>query len=117
MELDRRHLLALTAATVGAAATAAPARAAPAATPISALGVDASHFGLRAGSPDDQSRTLQRAIDETARTRAPLAMAPGVYRAGNLKLPAGAQLIGARGATRIVLTDGPSLIAAKGPTM
>ncbi len=114
MDLDRRHLLALTAATVGAAATAAPARAAPAATPISALGVDASHFGLRAGSPDDQSRTLQRAIDETARTRAPLAMAPGVYRAGNLKLPAGAQLIGARGATRIVLTDGPSLVTAQG---
>ena len=32
----------------GAAATAAPARAAPAAPPISALGVDASQFGLRA---------------------------------------------------------------------
>jgi len=115
MDLDRRHLLALTAATAGAAAAVAPARAAaPAASSISALGVDAGQFGLRPGSSDDQSRTLQRAIDETARTRTPLAIAPGVYRAGNLQLPAGAHLIGARGATRLVLTEGPSLIAAAG---
>jgi uncharacterized secreted repeat protein (TIGR03808 family) len=112
MDLDRRHLLALTAATAGASAAVSPARAAPPAPPTSALGVDASHFGLRAGSPDDQSRALQRAIDETARTRTPLAIPPGVYRAGNLQLPAGAQLMGVRGATRIVLTEGPSLIAA-----
>src|SRR3954469_7395760 len=115
MDLDRRHLLALTAATAGAGVAIAPTRAAaPAASPISALGVDASQFGLRPGSSDDQSRTLQRAIDETARTRTPLAIAPGIYRAGNLQLPAGAHLIGARGATRLVLTEGPSLIAAAG---
>ena len=71
MDLDRRHLLALTAATAGASAAAMPARAAATASPTSALGVDAGHFGLRPGSPDDQSRALQRAIDETARTIAP----------------------------------------------
>ena len=114
MELDRRRLLALTAAAATAGAAVSPAQAAPAASIISALGVDAAQFGLRPGSPDDQSRALQRAIDETARTRAPLAIAPGVYRAANLKLPAGAQLVGTRGATRIVLTEGPSLIAANG---
>ncbi|HKA80341.1 MAG TPA: TIGR03808 family TAT-translocated repetitive protein, partial [Xanthobacteraceae bacterium] len=113
MELDRRHVFALAAgATAGAAVS--PAQAAPAASPASALGVDASQFGLRPGSPEDQSRTLQRAIDETARVRAPLALAPGVYRAGNISLPAGAQLLGTRGATRLVLADGPSLIAANG---
>jgi uncharacterized secreted repeat protein (TIGR03808 family) len=113
MELDRRRFLALTAA-AGAGASVSSAQAAPAASPTSAFGVDASHFGLRPGSPDDQSRALQRAIDETARTRAPLALAPGVYRAGNIKLPAAAQLVGTRGATRIVLTEGPSLLAANG---
>ena len=113
MKLDRRRLLALAAAATAAAAVS-PAQAAPAASSISALGVDAAQFGLRAGSPDDQSRALQRAIDETARTRTPLALAPGVYRAGNLKLPAGAQLVGTRGATRLVLTEGPSLLAATG---
>jgi uncharacterized secreted repeat protein (TIGR03808 family) len=115
MDLDRRHLLALTAATAGLGTAATPARAAPpAASPVSALGVDASQFGVRPGSPDDQSRALQRAIDETARTRSPLAIPPGVYRAGNLQLPAGAQLVGARGATKLVLTEGPSLFAATG---
>src|SRR5262249_28147288 len=101
-------------AAIGAAASSSWAAPGSAAPPISALGVDATQFGVRAGSPDDQSRALQRAIDETARTRSPLALAPGVYRAGNLQLPAGAQLIGVRGASRIMLTDGPALIAAAG---
>jgi uncharacterized secreted repeat protein (TIGR03808 family) len=73
--------------------------------------MDALHFGVRPGSPDDQSRALQRAIAETARMRTPLALPSGVYRAGNLKLPAGAQLVGARTATKLVLTEGPSLIS------
>jgi uncharacterized secreted repeat protein (TIGR03808 family) len=114
MDLDRRHLLALTAATVGATALVSPARAAPAPSPISALGLDAGQFGLRPGNPEDQSRALQRAIDESARTRTPLAIAPGVYRVGNLKLPAGAQVIGVRGATRLVLTEGLALMSAAG---
>src|SRR5207302_2491378 len=91
---------------------ALPVRAAPA-SPMSALGLDAAHFGLRPGSPDDQSRTLQRALDAVATARVPLALAPGVYRAGNLKLNAGAQLVGVRGQTKLVFTEGPSLIAAE----
>jgi uncharacterized secreted repeat protein (TIGR03808 family) len=117
MDQDRRKFLVLTTASAGAAAAALPASAAPAApagAPISALGVDASQFGVRPGNPDDQSRALQRAIDETARSRSPLALAPGTYRVGDLKLPAGAQLVGARGATRLVLSVGSSLITAQG---
>jgi uncharacterized secreted repeat protein (TIGR03808 family) len=111
MNIDRRHFFALTAAVAGTAA--APAMAAPAA-PTSALGLDAGQFGLRPGSPDDQSRALQRAVDEAARVRAPLAIAPGTYRVGGVKLSAGTQLIGVRGATRLVYTEGPSLLAAAG---
>jgi uncharacterized secreted repeat protein (TIGR03808 family) len=114
MDIDRRHLLGLAVAAGAAGASALPALAAPTAAPIGALGLDAAHFGLHPGSAEDQSRALQAAIDAAARARAPLAIAPGVYRAGNLKLPAGAQLIGVRGATRIVLTEGPSLLAAAG---
>jgi uncharacterized secreted repeat protein (TIGR03808 family) len=113
MHIDRRRLLALSAATLGASAGSS-AMAAPAAPPVSALGLDAGQFGLRPGSADDQSRALQRALDEAARTRAPLAIAPGVYRVGGVKLPAGAQLMGVRGATRLVLANGPSLLAAAG---
>ena len=110
MSVDRRRFLVLTAATALSGAVASPAQAAP----VSALGLDAAQFGLRPGSPDDQSRALQRAVEETARTRAPLAIAPGVYRVGNIRLPAGTQLIGVTGATRLVFTEGPSLLAAKG---
>ena len=52
--------------------------------------------------PTTRAAALQRAIDQAARTRTPLMLAPGVYRAGGLKLPAGAQLVGVRGATRLI---------------
>jgi uncharacterized secreted repeat protein (TIGR03808 family) len=102
MNLNRRHLL--TAAATGAAAFAAP---------LSAFGLDAAHFGMRPGAPDDQSGALQRAIDQATHTRVPLMLAPGVYRAGALTLPAGASLAGVRGATRLILTHGPSLLSAE----
>lgn len=116
MPIDRRTLLAATAATAGAGAAsqaaAAPARPSP--TMISALGIDASQFGVRPHATRDQSRGLQRAIEQAAATGAPLALAPGVYRAGDLKLPQGAQLVGVPGATRLILTEGPSLLSAGG---
>jgi uncharacterized secreted repeat protein (TIGR03808 family) len=116
MNIDRRHLLKLGALATGVAAgaTARPAFAAAAATPIGTLGLDAAHFGLHPGGIEDQSRALQTAIDACARARVPLAIAPGMYRTGNLNLPAGAQLLGVRGATQITLTEGPSLLAAAG---
>jgi uncharacterized secreted repeat protein (TIGR03808 family) len=111
MILDRRYFIALAAAATGPSAAASPGPAAAAGYPTAALGLDATHFGLRPGSPDDQSRILQRAIDESAHTRTPLAVPPGVYRVGDLKLSTGAQLLGIRGATRLVHTQGPSLVS------
>ena len=111
MDVDRRRLFRLGAA--GAAAgTTAPAAAASG--PIGMLGLDATHFGLHPGSAEDQSRILQGAIDEAVRRGMPLSIPPGRYRAGNLMLPRGAQLFGVRGATRLVLSAGGSLIAATG---
>src|ERR1700722_5681305 len=106
MDLDRRRLLELAAAASAGAAfwaapgLAAPGLAAPAPSPIGTLGLDATHFGLRAGASEDQSRALQDAIDAAARTRVPLAIPPGVYRVGEVRLPAGAQITGVRGATQ-----------------
>jgi uncharacterized secreted repeat protein (TIGR03808 family) len=114
MDIDRRHLLRFGALAAGAATAGAGALAAPAPSSVGTFGLDATHFGLHPGSPDDQSRVLQNAIDAAARARVPLAIAPGLYRAGNLTLPAGAQLLGVRGATQIALTQGPSLMAAAG---
>ncbi len=105
MPIDRRTLLA------GLAAAATPSLA-RAAAPTSSLGLDAAQLGVRAGSPDDQTKTLQRAIDQATAARVPLALAPGVYRAGDLMLPAGAQIVGIRGATRLVATRGRPLFTA-----
>jgi len=88
-----------------------PARAAPL---TSTLGRDATQFGVRPGSPEDQTRNLQRAIDEAARASVPLALPPGVYRTGPLRLSSGTQLIGVRGATRLVFSGGASMFSSEG---
>lgn len=113
MDLNRRHLIG--ASTVGiAGALAMPADAARAAPLTSLLGRDATQYGVRPGSSEDQTRALQRAIDETARAQLPLALPPGIYRTGLLRLPHGAQLIGVRGATKLVFTGGASAIQSDG---
>jgi uncharacterized secreted repeat protein (TIGR03808 family) len=110
MKIDRRHLIfsGITGVVLGPAILATPA----ATGPLSALGVDAAQFGVRPGTSDDQTLALQRALDQTATTRVPLVLAPGVYRVGALKLASGAQLIGVRGATHLVFNGGPSLFSS-----
>lgn len=95
-------------------ATATAVFAVPVSSASAKNGLDAAQFGVRPGSPDDQSRALQRAIDQAARSRTPLWLAPGVYRAGDLTLPDGAQIAGVRGATRLVYMRGPSLLSSRG---
>jgi uncharacterized secreted repeat protein (TIGR03808 family) len=113
MNVNRRHLIGASAAGVAGALAASPdaARAAPL---PSALGRDATQYGVRPGSPDDQTRALQRAIDEAARAQAPLALPPGVYRTGLLRLHNGTQLVGVRGATKLVFNGGISMFESQG---
>jgi len=114
MDVNRRSLLGASAA-VSAGALALPVEPARAAPLISTLGRDATQYGVKPGSPDDQTRALQRAIDEAARAQMPLALPPGVYRSSLLRLAEGSQLIGVRGATRLVFTGGgPSLLSSEG---
>jgi uncharacterized secreted repeat protein (TIGR03808 family) len=81
---------------------------------MSTLGRDVTQFGVRPGSPDDQTRALQRAIDEAARTKTPLALPPGIYRTGLLRLSSGTQLVGVRGATKLMFTGGASMLSGEG---
>ena len=113
MDVNRRHLIGASAG-VAAGAFAVTSEPARAAQLTSALGRDATQYGVRPDSPDDQTKILQRAIDDAARAQMPLALPPGVYRTGMLKLPNGAQLIGVRGATKLMFTGGPSLLASEG---
>ena len=107
MELNRRRLIAvsaLTGAVPAAVALATPAAAAP----LSTFGIDATQLGVRAGGGADQTAMLQAAIDKAAGARVPLMLGPGDYRVAGLKLPSYAQIVGVRGATKLVL-------AANGP--
>jgi uncharacterized secreted repeat protein (TIGR03808 family) len=113
MDLNRRHLIGATVSGAAGALAMSPdaARAAPL---TSVLGRDATQYGVRPGSLDDQTKALQRAIDESARAQVPLALPPGVYRTGMLRFQNGTQLTGVRGATRLVFTGGASMLSSEG---
>src|ERR1017187_6876816 len=113
MDVNRRHLIG--ASTVGLAGALAMSPDAARAAPLtSALGRDATQYGVRPGSPDDQTKILQRAIDDAARAQVPLALPPGVYRTGMLRLQNGTQLVGVRGATKLVFNGGASMLQGEG---
>ncbi|MBU6456352.1 MAG: TIGR03808 family TAT-translocated repetitive protein [Bradyrhizobium sp.] len=113
MDINRRHLIGASAAGVAGALAVSPdaARAAPL---ISVLGRDATQHGVRSGSADDQTKALQHAIDEAARAQVPLALPPGVYRTGLLHLQNGTQLVGVRGATKLIFNGGASMLQSEG---
>src|SRR5262245_37584068 len=113
MDMNRRHLIGASAAGVAGALAMSPdpARAAP---PASTLGRDVTQYGVRPGSPDDQTIKLQRAIDEAARAQVPLALPPGIYRTGMLRLQSGSQLAGVRGATKFLFSGGASMLSGEG---
>jgi uncharacterized secreted repeat protein (TIGR03808 family) len=113
MDVNRRHLIGASAAGI-AGALAVSTDAARAAPLTSALGRDVTQYGVRPGSPDDQTKNLQRAIDEAARGQVPLALPPGVYRTGMLRLQSGSQLVGVRGATKLIFNGGASLLQGEG---
>src|ERR1700712_4646736 len=113
MDVNRRHLMGVSAAGV-AGALAMSTDAAKAAPLTSTLGRDVTQYGVRPGSPDDQTKALQRAIDEAARAQVPLALPPGVNRTGMLQLQNGTQLIGVRGATRFSFNGGASILSGEG---
>src|SRR5581483_3570097 len=111
MNVNRRHLVGATAAGATAMLVASPSRAAQ---PVSAFGRDATQYGVRPNSPDDQTKALQRAIDESVRAQMPLVLPPGIYRTGMLHLPTGAQIAGVRGSRRLVFPGGASLLSCEG---
>src|SRR3954463_2627430 len=113
MDMNRRRLIGRSAAGVAGALAMSP-EAARAAPPTSTLGRDVTQYGVRPGSPDDQTAKLQRAIDEAARAQVPLALPPGIYRTGMLRLSSGSQLVGVRGATKLVFTGGASMLQGEG---
>ena len=114
MTLSRRNILSTSATAIVATTAAGASTPAQSATIMSALGRDVTQFGVRPGAPDDQTRAVQRAIDEAARAAVPLAFPPGTYRLGSLRLPANAQLIGVHGATIFSFSGSNAFISSQG---
>jgi uncharacterized secreted repeat protein (TIGR03808 family) len=113
MGIDRRRLLAVIAA-AGAASAAGEARAMPSRDGMPRAEIDAASLGVRPNAAEDQTPSLQRAIEQAAAGRALLRLPAGTYRAGALQLPPYAAIGGVAGATRIVMSGGPSLMLAAG---
>ncbi len=108
----RAALFGTFAASAGPVLAQAPRPSAPA--PLGMLGLEAAQFGLRPGSAEDQSRHLQAALVEAVKRDAPLIVAPGRYRIGNVVLPENARLIGVPGATQFIAAQaGPLLVARR----
>jgi uncharacterized secreted repeat protein (TIGR03808 family) len=112
MSIDRRRLFAIMAA-AGAVGSVGEARSMPA-RDASRAEIDAASLGVRPNAADDQSQALQRAIEQAAAARAVLRLPPGFYRAGGLQLPSYAAIAGVAGATRLVMSGGPSMLSATG---
>jgi uncharacterized secreted repeat protein (TIGR03808 family) len=116
MTLDRRRLFAAFAGAAGAVTAASPALAGDAHRPRSLPRsvIDSATFGLRPDAAEDQTKALQQAIEHATAAGVVLQLAPGRYRAGELKLPSHAAITGVAGATHIALSSGASLISASG---
>jgi uncharacterized secreted repeat protein (TIGR03808 family) len=116
MQISRRTLL----ATAGFGATMAQSPRALAQAgkvaqpvPLGSLGLDATHFGLRPGAAEDQSRRLQQALAEAAKRDAPLVLPPGRYRVSQVALPEGTALAGVAGATQLIAAAAGPILQAR----
>lgn len=110
MDLDRRALLSTGLVSAGlvttAGATAGPREASRA--------VPASTFSIAPDGDGDQTAALQAAIDEAAARRAPLMLAPGVFRVGALELRANSRLVGASRDSVLAFNGGATFLTARG---
>jgi hypothetical protein len=93
MTIDRRGLLLGGGVSAAAAQFAGTAQAA-----ASAGGKTLADFGIQS-SDNDQTETLQRAINELAGAKKPVIFPAGVYTAASLEIPSLATLIGVPGLT------------------
>ena len=80
---------------------------------VRAATLDGASFGLKPGAAEDQTRNFQRAVETAAGSRMPLRLAPGAYKVGEVRLPANTQIVGVRGATRLVFQGGTACLASQ----
>ena len=75
--------------------------------------LDASHFGVRPGALDDQSRVFQQMLEKSSSQAIPVFLPAGDYVVSNITLPKNVRLSGVAGATRIVYGGNGYLFTAE----
>src|SRR5688572_2025833 len=109
MPIDRRTLISTGLVSAGlatAAAAAGPRDRAQASTSA------ASSVALAPEGDGDQTARLQAAIDDAARRGAPLMLAAGLFRVGQLTLRPNTRLIGAARQSVLEFTGGAAFVTA-----
>lgn len=115
MQISRRTLIGSTALGAAGIALGGPALSRPAAPDKTRASATITQLGVRPDTSTDQTRAIQRAIDDAATTATPLLLPPGRYLCGELQLRSGTQLTGVRGASRLVFSgNGRSLLSGEG---
>lgn len=108
---DMLSLLALSPVMLGPRVSAAP-RSMAVQTDLRGS-IDAGDYRAVPGAASDQSRVLQRMIEQAARENARVFLPPGTYPVSNLTLPDNTRITGVAGASRLVYTGGGHLLAAE----
>ncbi len=75
--------------------------------------LDATQFGIRPDTADDQSRLLADILQRASSERKPVYLPPGTYVASGLRLPDFTHLTGIQGATRLVYGGNGFFLAAE----
>lgn len=75
--------------------------------------VDMSQFGVQPNIRSDQTRLIQKAIDNTAQKGQILFIPGGTYTTGQLKLPSNACIIGAPGQSRFIYNGNGAFLSAE----
>lgn len=114
--MNRRKFLIGTGVFLGGAAVPAAARVEAPRIQLADLrgSFAATEFGVTPDASDDQSATLQTALDRAAADGKPVFLPPGRYEVSSLALPSGAKLVGIPGQTRLVYGGGGHLLQAFG---
>ena len=111
--IDRRHFLGLLAAAGASPLAAGAARAAGLETADLRGSINAAELGVRPGAFDDQSITLQNALNRAAELGRTLFLEPGNYYVSNILMPRRGRLAGISGETRLIYSGAGHLIVAE----
>ena len=76
--------------------------------------LDATHFGVRPDTADDQSKAIQSLLDQASRDNKPIFFPSGNYVVSNIDLPSRTRMVGIPGASRLIYGGRGSFLNGSG---